>query len=342
MTNVTIDGVVQNKSVISCRQHLISSFILTDFLLLGSYLFGLYLFSHGETEYLSNLADKVFIKSAMARQGSSANWRLTATILVFFVVGGLWIVMSFAVRIMAAFTVGLFDEKTVIDWSPDFYLYDGVKIFLLIISMIGFVAFDMVYVSAVMNYAAQSEMNIYLLRAIRQLVETKEYTEIDNAIKDILECRQYLRVLNGKTATATALILFNLGSLGILALITLDMISNEPNVPNIALGTVTAGLNSILWVGLVCFPFVQAARVTDTCEKLKATGPEIRARPLQYINTPQIELDSYITFLRAVRLRATMFGIPIYPWMVYSVLVVFSFVALVLFQTNAYSFSYYL
>ena len=41
----------------------------------------------------------------------------------------------------------------------------------------------MVYVSAVMNYAAQSEMNIYLLRAIRHLVETKEYTEIDNAIK---------------------------------------------------------------------------------------------------------------------------------------------------------------
>ena len=34
--------------------------------------------------------------------------------------------------------------------------------------------------------------------------------------QDILECRQYLRVLNGKTATATALILFNLGSLGIL------------------------------------------------------------------------------------------------------------------------------
>lgn len=125
------------------------------------------------------------------------------------------------------------------------------------------------------------------------------------------------------------------------AIITLDIISNEPNVSDVALGTITAGLNSILWVGLVCFPFVQvrlanyyqynatlnallspllyplpfpshlpthiqAARVTDTCEKLKATGPEIRARPLQYINTPQIELDSYITFLRAVRLRVSV------------------------------------
>ena len=31
-----------------------------------------------------------------------------------------------------------------------------------------------------------------------------------------MEVRNYLRVLNGKTATATALILFNLGSAGVL------------------------------------------------------------------------------------------------------------------------------
>ena len=31
-------------------------------------------------------------------------------------------------------------------------------------------------------------------------------------IKDIIECRTYMDVLNGKTATATALILFNLAS----------------------------------------------------------------------------------------------------------------------------------
>ena len=41
----------------------------------------------------------------------------------------------------------------------------------------------MIYVGAVFNYAAQSEMNIYLLRAIRRLVIQKEYEEIDVAIK---------------------------------------------------------------------------------------------------------------------------------------------------------------
>ena len=44
---------------ITCEEHVISAFILTDCLLLASYLFGLYLFSREETEYLSNLASKV-------------------------------------------------------------------------------------------------------------------------------------------------------------------------------------------------------------------------------------------------------------------------------------------
>ena len=50
-----------NESVrlINCERHIISSFILLDILLLASYIFGLYLFSRGETEYLSNLAEKV-------------------------------------------------------------------------------------------------------------------------------------------------------------------------------------------------------------------------------------------------------------------------------------------
>ena len=60
---------------------------------------------------------------------------------------------------------------------------DGVKLFLIIISLIGFFTFDMVYVTAVMNYAAQSEMLIYLLRSVRGLLEQKAYTEMDVAIK---------------------------------------------------------------------------------------------------------------------------------------------------------------
>ena len=59
------------------------------------------------------------------------------------------------------------------------------KIVLIILDLIGFLFFDMVYVAAVMNYAAQSEMNIYLLSAIRKLVQDKSYGEagLDGSIK---------------------------------------------------------------------------------------------------------------------------------------------------------------
>lgn len=64
------------------------------------------------------------------------------------------------------------------------YRITGVeKYVLLIFSLIGFIFFDGVYVSAVMNYAIQSELNISLLHSICMKVKNKKYTSIDVAIK---------------------------------------------------------------------------------------------------------------------------------------------------------------
>ena len=49
--------------------------------------------------------------------------------------------------------------------------------------MLGFVVFDIVYTTVVMNYAAQSEMNIFLLRTIRNLIMQKKYADIESSIK---------------------------------------------------------------------------------------------------------------------------------------------------------------
>lgn len=345
LTNTSNFSFGNDIRVITCEMHIISSFILLDILLLASYLFGLYLFSRGETEYLSNLAEKVFIKNTVTKQGRWTNRSLIIAIGAMFASGVVWVFLSFAVRVMTSFSVEMWDSNTIIEWSNGVYFHSSGKIVLLVLSLIGFIFFDTIYVGAVFNYAAQSEMNIYLLRAIRRLITQKEYEDMDGAIKDILECRHYLRVLNGKTATATALILFNLGSSGIVAIINLNNISiRSPGISlaDDALATTAAGLNVILWIGLVIFPFIQAARVTNACNKLIATGPEIRARPLQYVNMSQIDLDSYVTLTQAVRMRATMFGIPMYPWFIWAVVVAFTFTALILFQTNVYNFTRYL
>lgn len=57
----------------------------------------------------------------------------------------------------------------------------------LIVSLIGFLLFDMVYVAAVMNYAIQSELNISLLHSVYSKVKDKDYQttndDLDIAIK---------------------------------------------------------------------------------------------------------------------------------------------------------------
>ena len=82
---------------------------------------------------------------------------------------------------------------------------------------------------AIINYAIQSELNIYLLSALRIKVERREHKSLDDAVKvshyvdllavssptllqDINRANNYLKVLNGKTATAVALIMFNVAT----------------------------------------------------------------------------------------------------------------------------------
>ena len=57
------------------------------------------------------------------------------------------------------------------------------KLTLVIFSLFGFIFFDAVYIMAIMNYAIQSELNIYLLHALRIKVERREHKSIDAAIK---------------------------------------------------------------------------------------------------------------------------------------------------------------
>ncbi len=47
-------------------------------------------------------------------------------------------------------------------------------------------------------------------------------------------------------------------------------------------------------------------------------------------------------YIYTAHLQATMFGVPVYPWMTYAVVVAFTFTMLVLFQLGTYNFTYYL
>eukprot|EP00731_Ephydatia_muelleri_P011568 Em0006g462a len=341
---LTLESCVNNdtldQNLICCKQHIVSAFAVPDFLLIASYLFGIYLFSRAETEYLSNLAAKVFIKSVNAN-GGKPPMRLVYTIGIYFLAGLAWIVVSVVTRIIYLVAFSLWQPYISIYWSDSIRITGSAKQGLIVAAIIGFVIFDVVYIASLMNYAIQSEMNIYLLQAIAKLTKDKKYNNFDESIKDINEADTYVHVLNGKTAAGTSLVIFNLSISAVVSLQQLNQIQTTTDSAALErfsgpLSVSVALLNAVLWISFVAFAFVQASRVTGACKNLQSCGPHVRARPFQYTAALQPDLDSFVLYSHASKLRAKLFGIPIFPWMVYLAAVLLPFTIIVLVKTNAY------
>ena len=61
--------------------------------------------------------------------------------------------------------------------------WKGEKVSLIIFSLIGCIFFDAVYMSTTINYAVQSELIIWLVSSVTELLYNNEYPTIDAAIK---------------------------------------------------------------------------------------------------------------------------------------------------------------
>ena len=67
-----------------------------------------------------------------------------------------------------------------------FYFYsnanDAARVVIVVISVLGFIVFDVAYTTIVINYSIQCQLMIYYLQSICTRVKDKEW-EIDQAIK---------------------------------------------------------------------------------------------------------------------------------------------------------------
>ena len=54
---------------------------------------------------------------------------------------------------------------------------------MLILALFGFVVFDLVYITALMNYAAQSELIISFVEVVHTYILQKKYDTFDEALK---------------------------------------------------------------------------------------------------------------------------------------------------------------
>lgn len=57
-----------------------------------------------------------------------------------------------------------------------------VKVILIVVSLFGFIVFDIAYTAAVINYSMQCQLMVYYIQSICNRIVAKEW-EIDEAIK---------------------------------------------------------------------------------------------------------------------------------------------------------------
>lgn len=57
------------------------------------------------------------------------------------------------------------------------------KVIMLILALLGFIVFDLVYITALMNYAAQSELIISFIKVVHTCILQRKYDTFDEALK---------------------------------------------------------------------------------------------------------------------------------------------------------------
>ena len=94
-----------------------------------------------------------------------------------------WFMQSAKIKLICA---GLcMHGKTSILWCEfnNYRIFGPSKIIMLILALLGFIVFDLVYITALINYAAQSELIISLIKVVHTSILQRRYHTFDEALK---------------------------------------------------------------------------------------------------------------------------------------------------------------
>ncbi|XP_064394658.1 uncharacterized protein LOC135341907 [Halichondria panicea] len=296
---------------ISCKSHLLTTFIVPDLLLLSAFVYGLYIFRWVHTEQLSTLTETVFL-GHIDRHGPYSHKRLTLTLQLLIAVGLLWIVLSLVNSIVRVYVLHLLAQDTTIDLIQPLGGNNLVFRWILVVLTVGgFITLDIAYTAVVVNYAIQCQLLVYLLWSIGERVKSREW-DIDQSVKEIHNGREFLSHLNSHLARATSLLLFIFAASSIQSVYGFYS-TDESDHPQAGLLGIMASLQ---WILILTLPLVQAARVTKGCTKLKKSVSEVRSRPYSYKDTPQLDLDSLLNYTNGLNLSAKLVSVSMSPALV--------------------------
>ncbi|KAK7090265.1 uncharacterized protein [Littorina saxatilis] len=299
-------------------EHIVTTYLIPNILHFIAYIMGLYFFRIQDNEQMYALMEKVFLQ-ANPLQGSSQK-KLIAKTRTFLAFGSVWVLMTLVLQGLYVWAydfprLGIFET-----YGPVFHWTTFT------VELAGRVVFNSVLLAVVINYGTQCEMVMFYVKGLQLRLQEKSIS-IKTAFKDTLLLRQSLSLLNGIISKMTTLALVILAELTIIGVSILVL--NDADVAKV---WVYRSIFPVVWVVMLGFPLFQAARVNSVCLRIKKMSLEMRV--FGYLNSSQLELDSFLQFVHFTRLKAKLFHIPILPSYVIAFSTLVAFIFLILVQTS--------
>ena len=228
-----------------------------------------------------------------------------------------YLIFSLAVSIINLYAFNVVDGDVVIHWSSGTNISGFWKIFLLVISFLGFIAFDLLYIQLIVSYSLQCQLNIYFLQAIKRKVKETEFNQQYNsqheAIEHVEKARNFINELNTSSITVGVGIM-------ITAVRAVNCIISFLDKDNTIFQAIALLLRLSHWLFLTLFPFFQAALVNLVILKLHATGLVMCRMPILFRNNEPFN-DMLKTYASLITIKAKLFGFTVHSWFPYVIMI---------------------
>ncbi|KAL1491429.1 hypothetical protein ABEB36_012029 [Hypothenemus hampei] len=301
-----------------CSGSLITGFIVPSLLHFIGYIYALMVFRRSDDNQLLVLIERVFLTSSNVPNMQINQNHIIRNLWVFVISSVLWIFTSITlVNYMMA------EGDVTFKWlDPSWKIVQFSLKALLVVCIIWH---DIVQATVISNYCLQVQLLKKYVQFIREKLLQHPVRSLE-WIRDIEEFRKLLNYLNDQVAPAVCILTLINWTYAISGTLWLVAFHNDPHKDVVPLYTVVNVLNVVLWWVIAVAPFIQAARLTLSCNNVKTVGQEVRTRPFVHQDTPVQELNSILIYTSSLKIHAKLFNLPIngkYTGITFAILTIF-------------------
>ncbi|CAH1974567.1 unnamed protein product [Acanthoscelides obtectus] len=283
----------------TCEGSLIFTFVIPSILHFAAYLHAIYVFRSGDDEQLPVLMERVFLITTNLSSSFITQKKLVRTLWFYIIFSVLWMISCFAV-VNFMMTVGNINFKWLEDDTTGSWGVWLMKILLVMCTL----AHDMVQATIISNYCLQAELLTNYALFLKEKLLQQSVVPLE-WMREIEDFKKLLDYFNGKVAHSVCILTIiniSFSCSGLLWITNLDHIDRET-----LSGFSFSILNIALWCFIAVSPFIQAARLSHACQKLKTSGQEARTRPYVHLDTPTIELDSILLYTTSLSISGKLY-----------------------------------